>query len=53
MNEIVNNLLSARDKDKFTPEMHLKQPGFTDLRSTSTGFTSIGIVEHSLKIKKE
>ena len=27
MNEIVNKLLLARDK--FMPEMHLKQPGFT------------------------
>ena len=27
MNEIVNNFLLAGDK--FKPEMHLKQPGFT------------------------
>ena len=27
MNEIVNNFLSA--EDKFIPEMHLRQPGFT------------------------
>ena len=27
MNEIVNEFLLARDK--FMPEMHLKQPGFT------------------------
>ena len=27
MNEIVNKFLLARDK--FMPEMHLKQPGFT------------------------
>ena len=27
MNEIVNKFLLAGDK--FTPEMHLKQPGFT------------------------
>ena len=27
MNEIVNKVLLARDK--FMPEMHLKQPGFT------------------------
>ena len=27
MNEIVNNFLLVRDK--FMPEMHLKQPGFT------------------------
>ena len=27
MNEIVNNFFLARDK--FIPEMHLKQPGFT------------------------
>ena len=27
MNEIVNKFLLARDK--FTPEMHLRQPGFT------------------------
>ena len=27
MNEIVNKVLSAGDK--FVPEMHLKQPGFT------------------------
>ena len=27
MNEIVNNFLLAGDK--FMPEMHLKQPGFT------------------------
>ena len=28
MNEIVNKYLLAGDK--FMPEMHLKQPGFTD-----------------------
>ena len=28
MNEIVNKFLLVRDK--FMPEMHLKQPGFTD-----------------------
>ena len=28
MNKIVNNFLLVRDK--FMPEMHLKQPGFTD-----------------------
>ena len=28
MNEIVNKFLLAADK--FMPEMHLKQPGFTD-----------------------
>ena len=27
MNEIINKFLLARDK--FMPEMHLKQPGFT------------------------
>ena len=27
MNEIVNNVLLA--EDKFMPEIHLKQPGFT------------------------
>ena len=27
MNEIVNNFLQVGDK--FMPEMHLKQPGFT------------------------
>ena len=27
MNEIVNNVLLV--EDKFVPEMHLKQPGFT------------------------
>ena len=27
MNEIINNFLLA--EDKFMPEMHLKQPGFT------------------------
>ena len=27
MNEIVNNVLLVRDK--FMPEMHLKEPGFT------------------------
>ena len=27
MNEIINNFLLVRDK--FMPEMHLKQPGFT------------------------
>ena len=27
MNEIVNNVLLAADK--FMPEMHLRQPGFT------------------------
>ena len=30
MNEIVNKFLLAGDK--FMPEMHLKQPGLTDLK---------------------
>ena len=40
MNEIVNKFLLAGDK--FMPEMHLKQPGFT-----------LVLVDHSLKIKKK
>ena len=40
MNEIVNKFLLA--DNKFMPEMHLKQPGFT--------YTACG---HLLKIKKE
>ena len=40
MNEIVNKFLLAGDK--FMPEMHLKQPGFT-----------YSVVDHLLKIKKE
>ena len=40
MNEIVNKFLLARDK--FMPEMHLKQPGFA--------YTH---VEHLLKAKNE
>ena len=40
MNEIVNTLLLAGDK--FMPEMHLKQPGFT--------YSACGLF---LKIKKE
>ena len=39
MNEIVQKILLA---DKFMPEMHLKQPGFT-----------YSVVDHLLKIKKE
>ena len=39
MNEVVNKFLIARDK--FMPEMHLKQPGFT--------YTAQG---HLLKTKK-
>ena len=35
MNEIVNKVLLVRDK--FMPEMHLKQPGFT--YSSSGPFT--------------
>ena len=35
MNEIVNNFLLVGDK--FMPEIHLKQPGFTD--STCGPFT--------------
>ena len=35
MNEIVNNVLLV--EDKFVPEMHLKQPGFT--YSTCDQFT--------------
>ena len=35
MNEIVNKFLLAGDK--FTPEVHLKQPGF--IYSTSSRFT--------------
>ena len=41
MNEIVNKFLLAGDK--FMPEMHLKQPGFT----------RIVLVDHLLKIKNE
>ena len=37
MNKIVNKLLLGGDK--FTPEMHLKQPGFTD--SACGPFTKI------------
>ena len=40
MNEIVNKLLLAGDK--FMPEMHLKQPGFT-----------YSALDHLLKTKKE
>ena len=40
MNEIVNKFLLAGDK--FMPEIHLKQPGFT-----------IVLVDHLLKTKKE
>ena len=40
MNEIVNKLLTAGDK--FVPEMHLIQPGFT-----------IVLVDHLLKIKNK
>ena len=40
MNEIVNKFLLAGDK--FMPEMHLKQPGFT-----------YSLVVHLLKTKKE
>ena len=40
MNEIVNKFLSTGDK--FKPEMHLKQPGFT-----------YSVVDHLLKTKKE
>ena len=39
MNEIVNKFLSTGDK--FKPEMHLKQPGFT-----------YSVVDHLLKQKK-
>ena len=35
MNEIVNKFLLTRDR--FMPEMHLKQPGFTN--STCRSFT--------------
>ena len=35
MNEIVNKFLLKRDR--FMPEMHLKQPGFTN--STCRSFT--------------
>ena len=35
MNDIINKFLTARDK--FMPEMHLKQPGF--IYSTSGPFT--------------
>ena len=41
MNKIVNKFLLAGDK--FMPEMHLKQPGFT----------RIVLVDHLLKIKNE
>ena len=40
MNEIVNKFLLAGDK--FMPEMHLKQPGFT-----------YSALDHLLKTKKE
>ena len=40
MNEIVNTFLLTRDK--FMPEIHLKQPGFT-----------YRLAVHLLKIKKE
>ena len=40
MNEIVNKFLLAGDK--FTPEMHLKQPGLL-----------IAVVDRLLKIKKK
>ena len=40
MNEIVNKFLLAGDK--FMPEIHLKQPGFT-----------IVLVDHLLKTKKK
>ena len=39
MNEMVNKFLLAGDK--FMPEMHLKQPGFTMM-----------LVDHLLKTKK-
>ena len=41
MNEIVNKFLLSGDQ--FMPEMHLKQPGFSD-------YSAFG---HLLKIKKE
>ena len=40
MNEIINKFLLA--SDKFLPEMHLRQPGFT-----------YALVGHLQKIKKE
>ena len=40
MNEIVNKFLLAGDR--FIPELHLKQPGFT-----------YSVVNHLLKTKKE
>ena len=40
MNKIINNFLLAGDK--FMPEMHLKQPGFT-----------YSACDHLLKTKKE
>ena len=40
MNEIVNKFLLARDK--FLPEMHLKQPGFT-----------YSVADHLLKTRKK
>ena len=43
MNKIVNKFLLAGDK--FKPEMHLKQPGFT--------YRLIVLVLHSPKTKKE
>ena len=43
MNEIVNNILVSGDK--FMPEMHLKQPGFT--------YSACGtLTKHKEKIKK-
>ena len=47
MNEIVNKFLLAGNK--FLPEMHLKQPGFT--YSASRPFTKIK--ERIKKIKKQ
>ena len=40
MNNIINKFLSAGDK--FMPEMHLRQPQFTEV-----------LVDHSLSINKE
>ena len=54
MSEIVNKFLLAGDR--FMPEMHLRQPGFTN--SACDPFTKskerrIVLVVHLLRIKKE
>ena len=46
MNEMVNNFLLAGDK--FMPEMHLRQPGFT-----SSGCALFTKNKDSIKLKKQ